>query len=434
MRRFLVLLKKELRELLTPQMLVPFLVAVLMFAFLGSILSQEEEKTRSTQSIGVVDLDETDTSKSIERALDNAGFAAVDLGGTAPESMTEELRARNLSIGLYIPEGFEAQVDAGRPADLQTYAVVRSFSLMSLGQTEMLKSVLSAVSSSISSQLIAEGMPGTDPDAVKHPVEFTEHVAVGTMEAPVPLDAVYGLIEQQTLFIPIILFIVIVFASQMIATTIASEKENKTLETLLASPITRRSLVMAKMVAAGLVALLSAAAYLIGLGYYFKGLTGGTDTLFETSSGTVDVASALGLGLETVDWMMLGTTLFLSILIALAMAVIIGGFAESVKSVQALITPLIILTLIPYFLSMLIDIESTAPALRAFVMAIPFTHAFTAAPNLFLGNQMRVVLGAAYQVLWLLALVVIAARIFSTDRILTMKLGFRRRRHRTANP
>ena len=50
-----------------------------------------------------------------------------------------------------------------------------------------------------------------------------------------------------TIYIPIVLFVAVIFASQMIATAIATEKENKTLETLLSYPVTRTSIVTSKM-------------------------------------------------------------------------------------------------------------------------------------------------------------------------------------------
>ena len=86
---------------------------------------------------------------------------------------------------------------------------------------------------------------------LQQPVTVDEVVVVGTRTAAAPVDAVMGFVSQQTTFIPIVLFIVIIFAAQMIATAIATEKENKTLETLLSYPISRASLVTAKMVAAG---------------------------------------------------------------------------------------------------------------------------------------------------------------------------------------
>lgn len=58
--------------------------------------------------------------------------------------------------------------------------------------------------------------------------------------------------------------------------------------------------------------------------------------------------------------------------------------------------------------------------------AIPFTHPFPAARHLFFGNCQAVWLRIGWQLLWLVEFVLIAARIFSSDRILTMRLDLRR--------
>jgi len=429
MRRFLVLVRKEIRELLTPQMLVPLLMIVAVFMFIGNVVEGEMDQEDAAQRVGVIDLDGSELSARMTGVLSESGFQVVDLESADAERIAEELLARDLTYGLIVPEGFESSVQSGQVATVETYGVVRSFSFAALGQAEALNRVVSAVSESVSVQLVSQGMPGVDPAVVNQPVQNVEHVVVGESEAQVPVSAVYGFITNQTTLIPIVLFIVIVFASQMIATTIASEKENKTLETLLASPVSRTSLVMSKMVAAGTVALASAAAYMVGLNSYMTGLTGGAvGGPFGGAEGTSSAIEALGLGLSTIDWLLLGATLFVSILVALSLSVILGAFAENVKAVQSLLGPLMILVLIPYFLTMLTDIESASPALRTFVMAIPFAHAFTAAPNLFLGRYSAVVLGIAYQALWLAGLVFAAARIFASDRILTMKLSLRRSR------
>jgi len=52
-----------------------------------------------------------------------------------------------------------------------------------------------------------------------------------------------SVVTQQTLLIPIVLFMVIMMSAQMIAASIAGEKENKTLETLLSTPVGKGALV-----------------------------------------------------------------------------------------------------------------------------------------------------------------------------------------------
>jgi ABC-2 type transport system permease protein len=257
-----------------------------------------------------------------------------------------------------------------------------------------------------------------------------EHVVIGDRDALASVGEVMGFITQQTTFIPIVLFVVIMLAAQMIATTIASEKENKTLETMLSMPVSRTSIIGAKMVAASMVALLSAVAYMYGMRSFMDGLTswlGAGGSPFG-AGGEGEALSQLGLQLGGGDYAILGLALFMAILVALAVAVILGAFAENVKAVQALMAPLMVMIMIPYFLTLFVDIEQVSPVIKWLVLAIPFSHPFMTAPNLFLGNYAVVFMGIAYEFVWFVVLVVLAGRIFSSDRILTMKLNMGRNR------
>jgi ABC-2 type transport system permease protein len=124
------------------------------------------------------------------------------------------------------------------------------------------------------------------------------------------------------------------------------------------------------------------------------------------------------------DYLLLGASLFMGILVSLAIAMILGSFAEDIKSVQGLITPLMVLVIIPYILVFLVDIASLSPFLQNLVNAIPFTHSFTAAPNLLLKQDSQVYWGILYQLLCFIVFVTIAAKIFTTDRIITLKITF----------
>ncbi|MDY0087466.1 MAG: ABC transporter permease [Coriobacteriia bacterium] len=430
MRKFLVLLGKELKELLTMQMLAPFLVTVLVFAAMGNLIGEQGEQSGQEQAVGVVDLDATKASGALVDAIGEAGFRVVALGTEAEDDMAEALSAEELAVGLVVPAGFERGLQEGQQQDVQTYAVLENFSFLATRDAEQLSAVLSAVNEALSTQMIAAVSPASDPAALKSPVRPVEHVIVGDKESTTSAAEVMMFVSNQTTFIPIILFIVIIFAAQMIATTIANEKENKTLETLLAAPVSRTGLVGAKMVAASTVALLSAGAYMLGMWYYMKGMTeglGGGVPGAAVDTAT-DAMAALGIALGTVDYVLLGLMLFFSILTALAIAVILGAFAESVRAVQSLLAPLMVMLMVPYFLTLFVDVSQLSTPLRVFVYAIPFSHAFLAAPNLFLGNTQAVLWGIAYLMVWCVALIIVAGRIFSTDRILTMKLDLRRKR------
>jgi ABC-2 type transport system permease protein len=125
---------------------------------------------------------------------------------------------------------------------------------------------------------------------------------------------------------------------------------------------------------------------------------------------------------------MLGGSLFFGILSALSVAMILGVFAEDTKAVQGVITPLMVLVMIPYLITLLLDLNSMSPTIKYLVYAIPFSHPFLAAPNIFMKNYLFVFAGIAYQAVFFLVFVLIAAKIFSSDKITTIRLNFSKKK------
>jgi ABC-2 type transport system permease protein len=429
MRRFFVMLKKELRELATKQILLPFLLTILMFVFIGQLVGQQGEQAEATRRLRMLDLDGTPASASVLQAAEEAGFA-VDLATSGtPDAQVAAMRADGTSVLLVVPDGFAEAIAAGRQAPLGTYVVIRDFSFMGSSDSGALGQAVSLAAERIRLAAAEAVAPGIDPAFLKEPFVVTPNVVIGEKQAAASPDAIMGFVGSQTTFVPIILFLVIVFAMQMVATAVATEKENKTLESLLAMPVSRSGLVAAKMLAAGAIALLSAAAYIIGMGYYMRGMERGFG---GGAGGSLDasrqLAEQLGMTLGVGDYALMGLSIFAAVLVALAVALMLGAFAENVKAVQSLLTPVMILVMVPYFLTLLTDVSSLPMWLQWFVRAIPFSHPFVAAPNLFLGNIGTVVGGIVYQLAWFVVLVFVAARIFSSDKILTMRLSLGKKR------
>lgn len=434
MRRFWVLLRKEIKELVTPQILLPFAITIVMFMFIGNIVGSQGTEAQANRRLALLDLDKSAASASLQTAVETAGFKIDRVSAADPAAATNELSGNGGTLLLVVPKGYGESLAAGTSAPVDVYSVIRTFSFMSGQDSSALSAAIAAVEQTVARQTVAGSAPGLDPAFLENPLQVRDHVLIGDKQADVSPDVVMGFITGQTTFVPIVLFIVVIFAAQMVAVAIATEKENKTLETLLAMPISRPAIVTAKMVAAGLVALVSAAGYMVGMRFYMDGLMKGLGGAEGAAAQAASQAFAdqLGLTLGVGDYALLGLSMFGAILVALAFALILGAFAENVKAVQSLLAPLMVLLMVPYFLSLFIDINSLAPVARSLVLAIPFSHAFLAAPNLFLGNTGSVVFGALYELIWFVVLVAIAGRIFSSDRLLTMKLNFSRKRRSAA--
>jgi ABC-2 type transport system permease protein len=140
----------------------------------------------------------------------------------------------------------------------------------------------------------------------------------------------------------------------------------------------------------------------------------------------------LGLTFDTTGYVILGLSIFLAILVALAMAMILGVLAEDFRSAQTMIMPLMFMVMIPYFISIFADISTVSLPVKIFILAIPFSHPFLVSQNLYLGNYGMIAAGLAYMLVVFGVLVVVAARIFSTDKILTMKLSLGKKKGATA--
>jgi len=145
----------------------------------------------------------------------------------------------------------------------------------------------------------------------------------------------------------------------------------------------------------------------------------------------VDLA-AIGLAPTPISYLLLGISLFMALISALALAVSISIFAEDVKGAQALVGPLSMLLIFPMIFMMFTDIYALPFPLMIVLLAIPFTHPMLASKVAFTGDYLTAVIGIVYMSFFTMAVLYIAARLFGTEKILTAKLKFRwfRRRRR----
>jgi ABC-2 type transport system permease protein len=419
MRKFKNLLIKEIRELVTAQLIISLAFTMGLFYFMGELAKGEAKRAEATQKISVLDMDKSELSKGVLNSLRLAKYQIVEAALTDKEAAIAAAKKDDTTLLLVIPAGFADAVARQSPGEIESYSFIRGFSISGLRKSEVFKAIVSATNNFLSSDFIKKKLPGLDPDAVKNPIKSRDFVIVKDRMAQGSATAITGFVYSQSIFVPIILMMIIIYSSQMVISAIAMEKQNKTLETLLTVPIKRTSIVTAKMLAAGLIGLLSAIIYMIG----FKSYMGGMMGVGRSMPMTVDnVVRELGLVLNTNGYLLLGVSLFFAILCALAMATILGVLAEDFRSAQSLIMPVIFLVLIPYFLSFFSDIKNLSLPVRILVYAIPFSHPFLASQNIMLENYSAVYYGIAYEAVFFLVLVVLAARIFSTDRVLTMKL------------
>jgi ABC-2 type transport system permease protein len=227
------------------------------------------------------------------------------------------------------------------------------------------------------------------------------------------------LMLSQAIAMPITIMILLTYSMQIAATSVAMEKEEKTLETLLTLPMDRFAILMGKLSGSILVAGIGAVTYMLGFNYYM-----GSFSALGTAGSNLDLVS-LGLAPSLFGYLLLGISLFVTLLSALALAVILSAFADDVRSAQSLVGYIYPFLFIPSILLMYVDVNALPLAFKIAIYAIPYSHPIIASKAVTMGDYWTAGLGIVYVTAFTLVIMYLASRLFATEKILTMKLKFR---------
>lgn len=427
--KFFNLLKKELAELLNIQTVISLVVTMGLLMFMGSFMTDTiEEAVKQEYSVTLCDRDKTDFTADMIEKLRSYGAKITEVtdGSEDYAKLLENSEKESLVI---IPEGFSEAVEKGEAPELISITRMKSASMMST-MTSGNSGAVTLINRCISDVFAADaGLTAEDVARINSPVNVVSHTVVSDKSAKVSSDMVMSRIMMQNMLLPIIVFVLIMMTSQGLMSGISNEKIDKTLETLLSAPVSRTAILGSKMLAAALVAMLNAVCFMFGFSAMMSGATEeATADISNTLAAEimpVDKAlEQLGLSLGIGDYILVGIQLFLTIMICLCLSLVLGSLINDAKQAQTMIMPLMFGAMIPYMVSMLADINALPIAARIFVYAIPFTHTFSAIPNLMFGNNTIFYIGLVYQAIVFAICMFMALRLFKSDKILTASLNF----------
>jgi len=409
---------KELKELIRdPKILLGMIIVpLIMFPLLGGIMSfsiQSAQEQAEKASLLVLNNDGGNYSKLFINFLSitlKAKLAVVN--ATSPEDAVKNglLEQYNATQFIEIPEGFSENMTKHIEGNLTSIkANVNFYSVFTGG------GVFEAIGSSVVDGMVYQFNRMIAPDVT---ATTKSTIIKGEIKQGVDPAALSNLMISQAIALPITIIILLTYSMQIAATSVAMEKEEKTLETLLTLPMDRFAILMGKLSSSIIVAAVGAITYMVGFNFYMSSLTA------SIPAGTIDLAS-LGLVPSLFGYLLLGISLFITLLSALALAVIISAFAEDVRSAQSLVGYIYPLLFVPSFLLMYIDINTLPFALKIALYAIPFTHPILTSKAVTMGDYVTAVGGIIYVTAFTLVILYAASRLFATEKLLTAKLKFR---------
>lgn len=406
------IIKKEVKELLTPATLIPIIIMAVVFASLGGVIGGAQKSLEDKPVIGIVDLGQSDLSGVAYYALNSTSKMVYSYNGTDSAKIQEGLNKVQSASGaalLVFPANFSQRILANQSGIVQVYWLMKGAGALEGVQSSVVGLSISQMNHNVSMYLLDNKVQVASalilsPTQLSETTVFKDHVMNGI--SPTQITSV---MSGQSIVIPLIIVMVIIMAGSMVITSMGTEKENKTLETLLTLPVSRTSIVAGKLAGAAIVGLIMAVIYMIGMGYYMSSLT---------ASAAVDL-SKYGIGLNLFDYVLVGISLFLALISALALCMLLGIFTKNYKAAQSMTMPITFLALIPMFILIFSDFDTLPLVGQVLVFAIPFSHPMIAMQELMFGNTGIVIAGIAYEAIFASVTMFIAVSLFKKDIVLT---------------
>ncbi len=430
------LLYKELKELLMEKTILigVVLMPLLIFPTLGGVFSFTMMEATRTGDIGTIslvvnDLDNGEYSRFLIEKIRENNVQLIFIEGN---SNMKELFEKGVAAYLEIPNGFTEKIMNGQKARIYVFYNVKTVKISSLVSVSKVSEVFSKAYQSLSRKLAEE--KGVDLDFLSEPVEevsntfyggsvlnYSPMIIVNTL-----LSSVYGL--------PLIALIVVALTATISATSIGLEKEAKTLEILLTLPISRLKILLTKMLASTIIALIGMVSFGVGFGIYLMLAFSRIGNLQigysqgESIEASTSTASFI-LPLNFAGVIVLMISIFMAMLLTMSISILVGVFAEDVRGAQQLVGAATFLPMFPaFFLTAFISLDELAFPASILMMINPYTHFFRAIDYVAAGRFLEAISATSIIGLFTLIFLAVSAWLFSGERLITLKVSLKKKR------
>ncbi|MEM2540891.1 MAG: ABC transporter permease subunit, partial [Candidatus Methanomethylicia archaeon] len=248
------LIIKEVKDLLRdPKILIGMiLIPLIMFPVIGlairiSMESSIELYPKST--IAIVDLDDGKFSNLIIETLKNTpNINLVEINTISISNVLARSMELNTSVLIIIPKGFTLNITLGQNGFIHVFSIIREINIASTGVSGVLGSIIDIIEKTVSYRIISELVSNRNPETVMKPIVVSYSTVFRGEVLDINPQVVLGLLISQSTMLPVAILIILIFAVQIAATSIAIEKEQKTLETLLTLPVGRLTILGSKLI------------------------------------------------------------------------------------------------------------------------------------------------------------------------------------------
>jgi ABC-2 type transport system permease protein len=348
---------------------------------------------KTSGSVGGVNITSEDILKEISEALEKNGLHVI-YGASA-----------NADATIIIKEGFAKNLTS--LTERARLEIIKTLGSSKADQVEnIVLNLINDLNFRLASLKVIElsGIAGLNVsvDSVLRPVEAQVSV-VGVGGTPVSYEEAIKVYISR--FLSFSLIFVTTPSTAYITDSVIGEKERKTLEALLSTPVPRHALIIGKVVSTSLIGLLTGFTNALGLLLfaYVPSLIYGIN-LFYLIPGSVMLAHFIAI--------------YFSVLSSLALvtpAVIRSG---SYRAAQASSMIIISVATIVFFISLYVDIEQLSNVFKWLLYLIPYTHASLFIKFVALGMLREALTHLTILLLVIAGLMYVSIKLFNEERII----------------
>ncbi len=395
-----VIVWKEVMDLLRdPKFVVGIILPILIFPAMSAIFAEGFRGAGAKPCMVLVDRDGSRASRLYAEIL-----------GRYADTSCEKPDAR-----VVLEPGFGEQVGEG-VFNITVYYVLSSASIAATEKVTLVRGALTEAAKELFQELVG----------LRQRIVLKSYTVYRGRVLPLPPTVFYGIVFGLSNTLIWAVFMVAIMVFQLVAVSIASEKEYKTLEILLTQPVSNTTVLAGKLVASILIAVIEGAAVLAGMAFYMGSVmasTGGGGRSLNMTGDMLATLQKAGLMPTPLSVALYVGLIISSLIFVLSIGVVVGALASDTKSAGSLSGVFVPVMLIPAFAAMFIDIEALPLAQRVALLLIPFTPIFAAGRYLVTNNIAFLVYGLVYTLAWGAGLMMLAARIYTSESLLTFRPG-----------
>ena len=152
---------------------------------------------------------------------------------TDKENGLEQLKKKNGIALIIINKNFSSNILNSQTGNLEIFWIMEGAGIMDSISSEVVQGIIYSINHEISKELIKNNLK-INASIVLSPTKRIETTYFKEKEMPgISPSIIIGMLSSQSTLIPIIIVMIILMAGGTVISSMALEKENKTLETLL---------------------------------------------------------------------------------------------------------------------------------------------------------------------------------------------------------